>query len=106
LGKKIKHLRLQSDLTQEQLAELAGLSVTYISQIERNHNKASPYHYSKNSCCLQIKINDIFLEEVEKKVTSHKTSNKLQLLMKNCPQQTSRTIEKIVMTILKELRSK
>lgn len=35
LGKKLKALRFERDITQEQLAELADLNVTYISQLER-----------------------------------------------------------------------
>ncbi len=34
LGKRVKYLRKQKDLTQAQLAENVGLSINYISQIE------------------------------------------------------------------------
>ncbi|MFI3213166.1 MAG: helix-turn-helix transcriptional regulator [Eubacteriales bacterium] len=35
LGKKIRTLRAEKDITQETLAELADLNTTYIGQIER-----------------------------------------------------------------------
>ena len=35
LGKNVRRIREQSDLTQEKLAELSGLDPTYISGIER-----------------------------------------------------------------------
>ncbi len=35
LGKQLKALRFEHDITQEQLAELADLNVTYIGQLER-----------------------------------------------------------------------
>jgi transcriptional regulator with XRE-family HTH domain len=35
LGQTIRRLRRQSDLTQEELAERAGLSANYVGQIER-----------------------------------------------------------------------
>lgn len=40
IGKKIKNLRIQKNLTQEELAERTGLSKGYISQLE--HNSSSP----------------------------------------------------------------
>jgi transcriptional regulator with XRE-family HTH domain len=35
LGQAIRRLRRQADLTQEELAERAGLSANYVGQIER-----------------------------------------------------------------------
>lgn len=35
LGQTIRRLRRQADLTQEELAERAGLSANYVGQIER-----------------------------------------------------------------------
>lgn len=40
IGKKIKNLRIQKNLTQEELAERTDLSKGYISQLE--HNSSSP----------------------------------------------------------------
>lgn len=41
LGKKVRIARLGCDLTQEQLAEQAGLSTTHISNIETGNTKLS-----------------------------------------------------------------
>lgn len=41
IGKQIKKKRKEKRLTQEQLAEKTGLSVTHISNIENNHTKLS-----------------------------------------------------------------
>lgn len=41
IGKKIKNLRLQKDLTQEELAERTDLSKGYISQLERDLSSPS-----------------------------------------------------------------
>ncbi|WP_446896966.1 helix-turn-helix domain-containing protein [Clostridium sp. LBM24168] len=38
LGKRIKSIRKNSNITQEQLAEMTGLSNNYISNIERNRS--------------------------------------------------------------------
>ena len=39
LGKRIKFLREKEGLTQEKLAELAGISLDYLGKIEVNINK-------------------------------------------------------------------
>ena len=41
IGQRIKNSRIQMGLTQEELAEAANLSVTYISNIENVHTKVS-----------------------------------------------------------------
>jgi len=40
-GKRLRQIRRQMDLTQEQLAEKVGLSVEFISNIERGINSPS-----------------------------------------------------------------
>ena len=40
-GKRLRFIRRQKDLTQEQLAELVGLSVEFIGNIERGINSPS-----------------------------------------------------------------
>lgn len=41
LGKRIRAYRKQSHLTQEQLSELAGISLSFLGHIERGSRKAS-----------------------------------------------------------------
>lgn len=41
LGRRVRTLRLQQGMTQEQLAEAAGLSVPYVSHIECGRKRAS-----------------------------------------------------------------
>jgi len=41
-GKAVHQLRLARDLTQEQLAEAAGISVKYVGKIERGLTKSPP----------------------------------------------------------------
>ena len=40
-GRRLRYLRRQRDLTQEQLAEAAGISVDLVSNIERGANAPS-----------------------------------------------------------------
>ena len=41
IGKRVKIARIRADLTQEALAEKAGLSITHMSNIENGHSKLS-----------------------------------------------------------------
>ena len=41
IGKRIREIRMQMKLSQASLAEMSGLSVTYISHIETAYKKAS-----------------------------------------------------------------
>lgn len=41
LGLRIKEIRKQKGLTQEQLAEIVGCNTSHISNIENNHTKVS-----------------------------------------------------------------
>jgi transcriptional regulator with XRE-family HTH domain len=40
-GKRVRELRLEKGMTQEQLAEAAGLHPTFISNVERGYRVAS-----------------------------------------------------------------
>lgn len=60
LGKRIKCLREQNNLTQEKLAEKAGLSLDYIGKIEVNINKPGLKALFKIANALEIQIKDLF----------------------------------------------
>ena len=60
IGRKIKHLRIENDLSQEKLAEHVGLSREHISCIERGKNLASIDSLYKISEFFNIEIKDFF----------------------------------------------
>ena len=59
LGKKIKQLRLDADLTQERLGEVTGLDRTYISGIERGIRNPSLKNIEKLAKELNVKVSDL-----------------------------------------------
>lgn len=59
-GKRIRQLRMQKQLTQEQLAELADLSVDFISLIERGRNSPSFDNLEKLAKSLGVSIQELF----------------------------------------------
>lgn len=60
LGKSIREIRIGLNLTQEKLAELAGLSSNFISQIERGRNKCSLDTIHKLSIALNTPLPELF----------------------------------------------
>ena len=59
-GKRIKYLREQRKLTQEELAEKCLLSLDYIGKIEVNINKPGLRALIKIANALDVEIKDLF----------------------------------------------
>lgn len=45
LGLKIKELRINRGLTQDNLADIVGVNTSHISNIENNHTKCTSCYY-------------------------------------------------------------
>ena len=60
IGKKIKNLRIENDLSQEQLAEYIGMSREHISCLERGKNLVTIESLYKISEYFKIDIKDFF----------------------------------------------
>ena len=67
LGERIRAIRKSKDLSQEQLAELAGLHPTYISDVERGKVNASIYSCYAIVSALEIPFSDLVSPYVDKK---------------------------------------
>ena len=61
-GLKVKELRKQKNISQEKLAELAGLHRTYIGMIERGEKNLTILNIEKIALALNVKIIDLFNE--------------------------------------------
>lgn len=59
-GKQLRKFRRNKDVTQEQLAELIGVSADFISQIERGLNSPSFETLLKLSEVLEVPLRDLF----------------------------------------------
>ncbi|HEX9059405.1 MAG TPA: helix-turn-helix transcriptional regulator [Clostridia bacterium] len=60
LGKRIKRLRKAKGLTQEQLAEKAGISMKYVQFIENAHRIPALKTLYKIARVLGVKVEEIF----------------------------------------------
>jgi transcriptional regulator with XRE-family HTH domain len=72
LGDKIKELRLQCDLTQEELANRCELTKGYISQLENDLTSPSIATLIDILSALGTTLKDFFSEEEEKKIVYYK----------------------------------
>lgn len=59
-GNRLRQLRLQRSMTQESLAESAGVSVDLISNIERGVNAPSFKTLEKLAKSLHVPVKDLF----------------------------------------------
>lgn len=82
IGKRIKIARIQADLTQEALAEKAGLSITHMSNIENGNTKLSLPMAVALANALSVSVDDFLCDSVirAKEVFSHE----IQLLLDDC----------------------
>lgn len=60
VGIRIKEKRLKLKLTQEQLAELCGLSANYIGRVERGTNQAKLTTYYNIAKKLKLSLEELF----------------------------------------------
>lgn len=68
IGKKIKELRMEKNLTQEELADRCELSKGFISQLERDLTSPSIATLMDILQCLGTNLNQFFSEDEEKQV--------------------------------------
>ena len=59
-GKAVRRLRQRRKLSQEKLAELAGLHATYIGRIERGRQNISLANIGKIARALKVKPRELF----------------------------------------------
>lgn len=62
IGKKIRKLRLENHLSQEQLAFAADITTAYLGQIERNEKNPTILVVSKLCDALEIELSEFFSE--------------------------------------------
>ena len=72
IGNKIKELRIQKGLTQEELADRSELSKGFISQLERDLTSPSIATLMDILQCLGTDLRDFFNEETEEQIVFHR----------------------------------
>ncbi|SEB74137.1 helix-turn-helix transcriptional regulator [Paenibacillus sp. GP183] len=60
VGKRIRDLRKERGLSQEQLGDLANLNYTYIGGVERSETNISVLNLTKIAQALNVGVNELF----------------------------------------------
>jgi transcriptional regulator with XRE-family HTH domain len=59
-GKRLRKLRRNKDITQEQLAEMIGVTVDFVSKMERGLNAPSFDNLQKIAAVLEVDASEFF----------------------------------------------
>jgi len=107
LGKRIKEERKKRELTQEKLAELSGVTNTFISFIESGNKNASLKTIKKIADALQITLSDLFSEmAIPKKAKLNIAANKFLYLIQDESSSTKEFLFDVCKSIIQERRKK
>ncbi|TLS50032.1 helix-turn-helix transcriptional regulator [Paenibacillus antri] len=104
LGKRIRDLRKEQGLSQEQLAELSGFHYTYIGAVERAEKNITVMNVSKIAAALAVSVSDLFSYSKISDTTQNKSrdiEDIVQLLLKSDHQRV-RKIKNVILQILDE----
>lgn len=82
IGKRVKIARIRADLTQEALAEKAGLSVTHMSNIETGNTKLSLPMAVSLANALSCTVDEFLCDNVIR--SKEVFSREAQLLLEDC----------------------
>lgn len=105
IGEKIRNLRLASDLTQEELAERAGLTKGFISQVERDLYSISLDSLEQILTAMNITMSSFFRESPGEKVIhpaesrTHIQKERVKSFQLLVPGATNREMEPALLTL-------
>jgi transcriptional regulator with XRE-family HTH domain len=83
LGKRIHEIRIKSNITQEKLAELSGVSSNFISQIERGRNKCSLETIDSLSNAMNTPLNELFNFRLPNPSFKDNFTKRIEIMLKN-----------------------
>jgi transcriptional regulator with XRE-family HTH domain len=81
IGQKIRKYRKAHGLSQEQLAEQIGISVTHMSHIETGNTKLSLQVFVEIARCLEVPADELLFEHPSTRKTS---LNELEDILETC----------------------
>ena len=99
LGKRIRALRKQKGLSQEQLAERVGMSSKYLGEIERGQVNCSVDIVERISKALDLELTDLF--DYQHKQNRKALLKKTNALIQNANDKELQLIFRILKSVLK-----
>lgn len=103
IGKRVRETRKQQNISQMKLAELTGLSVSYISHIETAHKRASLSSLMHISDALGITMDELLNGNQMYNPAEYQTD--IDLVMSDCSSNEKRLIYELVSATKSILRS-
>ena len=102
IGKRIKIARINADLTQERLAELAGVSPTHLSNIETGTTKVSTSMLVNIANILRLSVDDLLCDSVVKAKVQFE--GEIAELLEDCDDYEIRVIKDVLQATKQALR--
>ena len=102
LGKRIKELRGQRMLSQEELAELADVTAQYISYIETGRKKVSLQVLVNIADGLSVSVDNLLMGNQKMEIPLYMME--LTSLMENCNQYERRIVYEQIISLVKTLK--
>ena len=102
IGKRIKIARINAELTQERLAELAGVSPTHLSNIETGTTKVSTSMLVNIANILQLSVDDLLCDSVVKAKVQFE--REIAELLEDCDDYEVRVIKDVLQATKQSLR--
>ena len=104
LGRNIKHERLKSGFTQEELGELADIHYSFLGYIERGNKKASLKTIQKIANALNLPINKLFKSvELKPRKIRQSLNDQLEPLLRDRPRPDQEFIIQLVKTVVRKM---
>lgn len=102
LGERIRLLRKQQGMSQEQLALKAEMAPSFIGEIERNTKKPSIESIEKIANALEISVSELFNYNIETCETNPSSlEQKLAVILEQCDDTERELLCKILEQVLK-----
>jgi len=101
IGKRIKEIREQNNLSQAELAEATNLSVSYISHVENAKRKASLESVLRIVNALGITVDELLAGVQLHNPTAYQTD--IDLLMAECSEKEKRFVYEIIKASIEAL---
>ena len=84
LGAKIKEYRKKENITQEQLAEMADISLSHMSNIETASASVSLPALKLIADALDVTLDELLIDSYSKKQKEYLYSRKLECILEQC----------------------
>ncbi len=104
IGTRIKNLRINQNMTQERLAEFAGLSITHTSHVETGNTKVSLPSLVKIANALGVTLDELVCDSIIKGKAVFE--NELATTISDCSELEIRIISDMAKALKKSMRER